>query len=84
VWVQMFADVTGLPVEVVAARELGALGCAMAGAIAAGIYRDYAHAAQHMVKIRRRVEPNPARREVYLKKYARYQKLLIALATVKS
>ena len=34
-WVQMFADVTGLPVEIVKVKELGALGCAMTAAVAA-------------------------------------------------
>ena len=41
VWVQMFADVLGFPIETVDAKELGALGCGMAAAIAAGVYRDY-------------------------------------------
>ena len=36
VWVQLFADVLGFPIETVDAKELGALGCAMAAAIAAG------------------------------------------------
>ena len=44
----MFADVLGYPIETVDAKELGALGCAMATAIAAGVYRDYKEAARHM------------------------------------
>ena len=57
-WVQMFADVTGLPVEIVKVKELGALGCAMTAAVAAGLYSDCKDAAKHMVTIGDRVEPN--------------------------
>ena len=69
VWVQMFADILGFPMETVDAKELGALGCGMAAAIAAGVYKDYREAAEHMVHVSGRVEPNPAMREIYEKKY---------------
>ena len=39
VWAQMFADVMKLPVETVEANETGALGCAIAAAVATGEYR---------------------------------------------
>lgn len=41
VWVQMFADVLAMPVEVIGAEELGAKGAAMAAAVAAGVYADF-------------------------------------------
>ncbi len=41
VWLQMFADVMQIPVEVVEGKEQGAQGAAMAAGVAAGIYRDY-------------------------------------------
>lgn len=74
VWVQMFADVIGLPVEVVANEELGALGCAMAGAVCCGAYSDYPEAAKAMVHIKETVFPNPARTEIYQKKYEQYKR----------
>ena len=69
----MFADVLGFPIETVDAKELGALGCGMAAAIAAGVYRDYRDAAEHMVHVSGRVEPNPEMREIYEKKYQKYR-----------
>ena len=60
IWAQIFADVFKLPVEIVDTKELGTLGCAMAAAVAAGVYKDFNEAAQHMVKMKCRIEPNPA------------------------
>lgn len=81
-WVQMFADVLGYPIETVEAEELGALGCAMAAAIAAGIYRDYKEAAKHMVHISGRVQPVQERTAIYQKKYEKYLAVSNALDTV--
>ena len=82
VWVQMFADALGYPIETVDAKELGALGCGMAAAIAAGVYKDYKEAAQHMVHISGRVEPNPEKTAIYQKKYEKYRAVSKALDTV--
>ena len=82
VWVQMFADVLGLPIETVSAKELGASGCAMAAAIAAGIYKDYKEAAAHMVHISERIKPDPEKTAVYRKKYEKYIAVSDALDTV--
>ena len=82
VWVQMFADALGFPIETVDAKELGALGCGMAAAVAAGVYQDYKEAAAHMVHVSERVYPNPERTAVYQKKYEKYRAVSKALDTV--
>jgi len=82
VWVQMFADALGFPIETVDAKELGALGCGMAAAIAAGVYKDYKEAAEHMVRVSDRVYPNPERTKIYQKKYEKYRAVSAALDTV--
>ena len=80
VWVQMFADVLNIPVETVeGVKELGALGCAMAAAVAAGVYPDYKEAAKVMVNINQPVLPNPDRVDVYERKFAKYQAVSRAL-----
>lgn len=81
-WVQMFADVLGYPIETVEADEMGALGCAMAAAVAAGIYRDYKEAAKHMVHISQRIKPIQERSIIYQKKYETYLAVSNALDTV--
>jgi L-xylulokinase len=78
-WAQIFADVIKLPVEIVDIKELGTLGCAMAAAVAAGVYKNLKEAAQNMVKMKCRIEPNPANFYVYEKKFALYKKISGAL-----
>lgn len=82
VWVQMFADILGVPIEVVETKELGALGCAMAASIAAGVYQDYREAAGQMVHIAGRVEPDPEQMMVYDQKYQVYKQVCKSLNEV--
>ena len=83
VWVQMFADVLGLPVQRIAGvRELGALGSAIAAAVAAGLYPGYDQAVQAMVRTGEPVWPDPAAHAVYLEKFETYQAISAAMDTV--
>jgi L-xylulokinase len=82
-WVQMFADVLELPVETVTGvKELGALGCAMAAAVAAGIYRDYNEAAAAMVRISPPLFPDSQMAARYRSKYEQYAAVCGALDTI--
>lgn len=81
-WVQIFADILGYPIETVKVKELGALGCAMAAAVAAGIYRDYPEAARHMVHIHSTVSPQTEAVPIYRGKYEKYTAVSNALDTV--
>ena len=82
-WVQMFADILELPIETVTGvKELGALGCAMAAAVSAGIYNDYNEAAVAMVRISSPVCPNHGMAALYRSKYEKYTSVCEALDTV--
>lgn len=81
-WVQIFADIFKLPIEIIDVNELGALGCAMAGAVACGVYGDFAEAAKNMVRIKKRVYPNSDNFEAYDKKFGLYQKASCALDSI--
>lgn len=82
VWPQIFADVIGLPIEIIDTDELGALGAAMSAAVAAGDYADYSQAAKSMVKVKKRIEPNKALKDIYEKKYEDYCAVVGALDSV--
>jgi L-xylulokinase len=82
VWLQMFADILQVPVEVPSGTELGALGAAIAASVAAGCYPSLPSACQAMVRIERCCEPNPKLASLYREKYGRYQRLLQVLAPV--
>lgn len=79
VWLQIFADVLNMPLEVVGTQELGTLGAAMAAAVCAGIYEDYAHAARHMVSYKQTIYPDGERARVYQRKYETYTRLIRGL-----
>lgn len=72
VWTQMFADVTGYPIEIVKVKELGALGCAMAAAVACGDQPDMQTASNKMTTMGNLVYPGKDR-PAYKEKYARYK-----------
>ncbi len=73
---QIYADVTGRPIQVAASSQTCALGAAMHGAVAAGVYPDMTRAAASMARLERRsYRPNPRHRKVYDLLYAEYVKL---------
>jgi len=82
VWTQIFADVFQVPIEIPAGSELGALGCAICGAVAVDIYPNYTEACKNMVKLERVQKPNPDKKEIYEAKFAKYAKLLDALEPI--
>jgi L-xylulokinase len=82
VWVQIFADVLQIPVDVIEDKELGAQGAAMAAGISAGIYSDYKAAVERTVKISRTVYPRKEYAGIYEEKYKRYRAVIDSLSSV--
>lgn len=82
IWTQIFADVMKCPVETVAVRETGALGSAIAAAVAVGDYANINDALDAMSRLAPAVMPNPDNFEVYDKKYELYCKTIDALDSV--
>ncbi|MEL7660002.1 MAG: carbohydrate kinase [Acetobacterium sp. MES1] len=79
VWVQMFADILQVPIEVTECTELGALGAAICAGVATGAYESFKAASDVMVEIAFTAVPNPDKRAMYEKKYNRYLKVIKAL-----
>lgn len=78
VWVQMFADVFNLPVEMIRTKELGALGAAMAAGVVGGTFSSLEQAASQLVTIEKTVLPDPKKVPIYYKKYQLYKKVMEA------
>lgn len=64
-WMQMHADVSNVPITLTEVPDAPALGSAILGAVAAGLFPDVAAAAAQMVHVRDRIEPNAAAHEQY-------------------
>ncbi len=58
-WLQMKADITGIPVNVPREKEAALLGAAIMGAVNAGIYASYEEAVQKAVQIDKCYLPRP-------------------------
>jgi xylulokinase len=62
---QLLADVSGIPVEVVAQDEPGAFGAAILAGVGAGVYDSVSTAVAELVTVSRRYEPNAERGDRY-------------------
>ncbi len=79
---QIYADVTGRPMKVSRSAQTCALGAAIAGAVVAGAYPDYASAQKAMTGLKPRVfKPNAKAHAVYRQLYALYRQVHDAFGT---
>jgi xylulokinase len=78
-WLRIVASVLGVPLERTVVEEGAAFGAALLGGIAAGVFADVRQAVSACVRVRDRIEPDPAWLEVYDRGYARFRSLYPAL-----
>ncbi|MEW5289268.1 FGGY-family carbohydrate kinase [Erwinia papayae] len=81
-WMQMFADASGLPVEVPQIAESGCLGAALVALTGTEVYASLQRAQQALNPQIVTWQPDLNRHERYQKKYQSYQKLVDALKAV--
>ncbi len=79
-WLQILADVAGVPLELTAVDDAVALGSALCAAVAAGAFADLREAAAAMVRPAAVIEPDPRCSEAYAAGYERYLQTHAALA----
>ncbi|ARU92774.1 FGGY-family carbohydrate kinase [Tatumella citrea] len=75
IWMQILADVSGMPLELPRVEETGCFGAAIIAMVSTGHFLDVATAQQHIQPDLRQVKPNRDLQEKYHKKYQRYQLL---------
>ena len=79
VWMQMFADIFQMPMEIISVSEPGALGSCICAAVGIGAYADFDEAVRNMVGVKKVVEPDPSVKEIYETKYKNFMKTLKTL-----
>jgi L-xylulokinase len=79
VWLQIFANVLQIPIEVTTRTELGTLGAAICAGVATKQFESFEQAAEKMVEVSQTYTPDPAKKELYEKKYATYRKTIETL-----
>ena len=78
-WMQIKADVLGIPFDALEVEDAGTVGCAMMAGIASGAYRDLGEAKAAMVKKVGTYGPDTIRHERYAEVFARYERLYPAI-----
>ncbi|MCL6429324.1 MAG: hypothetical protein K6V36_00515 [Anaerolineae bacterium] len=74
-WLQIKADVCQRPLAVPETEEAAVLGAGILAAVGASVYPDLIAASQSMVRVARRVQPDPALALTYEEAYSRYHAL---------
>jgi xylulokinase len=78
-WLRIVASVLGIPLERTAVEEGAAYGAALLGGVAAGVFGDVHEALAACVRVRDRIEPEPAWADSYASEYQRFRALYPAL-----
>ncbi|NLG29495.1 MAG: hypothetical protein GX557_16420 [Chloroflexi bacterium] len=74
-WLQLTADVLGVPVELPEVTEATTLGAALLAGLGSGAYGNAEEAVRASVRVRRRFQPNASRHAQYDDRLARYSEL---------
>ena len=78
-WMQMKADILGLPIVALKTVDAGTVGSAMMTGISLGCFKDLDDAAAHMIEEKMTYNPRPDYHEKYMKVFERYEKLYQAV-----
>lgn len=81
-WMQIKADITGLPVSVIHTSEAASLGVAMLAGWATGVYASLQEAAAQLIKVRRTFRPRAGRSAHHQRQLEIYAELYQALRPV--
>lgn len=74
-WVQLSADILGIPFARLQVYEAGSLGAAILAGVGAGRFASLRDGIQAMVHRKDCFEPNPARKRLYDERFTRYRTL---------
>ena len=74
-WLQIKADVQGIPIKALRSSEGGLCGCAMLQATALGGAKDLCEARSIFVRYTKEITPNAEKHAAYEKHYQKYKKL---------
>ena len=74
-WMQMKADVLGLPIDTLETEDAGTVGCAMMAGVACDVFADLSAAKDALVRRTGSFNPNAERHAAYTAVYRRYEKL---------
>ncbi len=81
-WLQLKADITGLPVVTPQITEAAGFGAALLAGAGAGIFASAAQAADRFLQLTGQYQPDPARQAAYARLYELYRQVYPAVAPI--
>ena len=81
-WLQLKADITGIPVAAPMVTEAAGMGAAILAGVAGGLFKDAASAIDSHLKIKKVYQPNPEIKRLFDERYSIYQGLYPALKEI--
>ena len=78
-WMQMKADVLGIPIVALKTVDAGTVGSAMLTGIAIGLFQNLEDAATHMVEKTITYQPREEYHRKYMEVFSKYEKLYSAV-----
>ena len=81
-WLQIKADIIGLPVSAIHTSEAASLGVAMLAGCATGVYNNLEEAASQLIKLRKTFTPRPERAAHYQRQLTIFADLYRALRPI--
>jgi xylulokinase len=81
-WLQLKADITGIPVVTPRVTEAAALGAALLGGMGVGLYPSAAAASARCLRMAESYAPDPDRHERYTRQYDLYRQVYPAVAPI--
>jgi xylulokinase len=81
-WLQLKADITGIPVAVPRIIEAAGLGAALLAGAGAGIYRSASEAAEQFLQLSDNYQPNPKNQQVYDQRFGLYRQVYPAVSPI--
>ena len=81
-WLQMKADITGIPVAVPQVTEAAGMGAAILAGVAAGVFKNPASAIDKHLKIKNVYQPKPESQKLYEERYELYRSLYPAIKDI--
>lgn len=78
-WLQIKADILGIPIIATDAMEAGACGNCMMAGVSLGVFQNFAQAATVLIREKKTYLPDEKRHAQYQQRYKRYQQLYQAV-----
>ncbi len=78
-WLQLKADITGIPVVAPEITEAAGLGAALLAGVGAGVFSSAAHAAESILRLREEIRPDPKSQQAYERRFELYRQVYPAV-----